>query len=76
MTANVVYEVFKALSPEEKVNFLTLVQNENNNSKKEKQGTEIKTKKILLTEKEARDYIFYSVFSKPKTQNRKKRKEN
>lgn len=63
MQANVVYEVYKCLSPEEKDNFLALVTNENKNCEK---PSIKKTKKIVLTQQEAREYLIKSIFSKPK----------
>lgn len=63
MQANVVYEVYKCLSPEEKDNFLALVQSENENCEK----PEIKkNQKIVITKQEAREYLIKSIFSKPK----------
>ncbi len=64
MKANVAYEVFKALSDEEKGNFMTLVQNDEFN-KKTIVSKRKRTKKVLITEKEAIDYLLKNVFSKP-----------
>lgn len=62
MKANVAYEVFKALSDEEKGHFMALVQNDEFNKKTIKRK---RTKKVLITEQEAIDYLLKNVFSKP-----------
>ena len=66
MKANVAYEVFKALSDEEKGYFMTLVQNDEFNKKTIKRK---RTKKVLITEQEAIDYLLKNVFSKPQKHN-------
>lgn len=64
MKANVVYEVFKVLSDEEKGHFMALVQNDEFN-KKTIVSKRKRTKKVLITEQEAIDYLLKNVFSKP-----------
>lgn len=66
MKANVAYEVFKALSDEEKGHFMALVQNDEFNKKTIKRK---RTKKVLITEQEAIDYLLKNVFSKPQKHN-------
>lgn len=66
MKANVAYEVFKALSDEEKGHFMALVQNDEFNKKTIKRK---RTKKVLITEQEAIDYLLKNVFSKPHKRN-------
>lgn len=63
MTANTVYEVFKALPPEERQKFIVLV-TENQTTSKTKLPT---TKKapITFTKQDAIDYLLATVF-KPK----------
>jgi len=68
MKASVVYEVYKALSDEEKGNFMTLVQNDEFNKKTDTRKRK-RTKKVLITEKEAIDYLLKNVFSKPQKHN-------
>ena len=67
MKANVVYEVYKALSDVEKGHFMALVQNDEFN-KKTITSKRKRTKKVLITEKEAIDYLLKNVFSKPQKQ--------
>lgn len=64
MKANVAYEVFKALSDEEKGHFMALVQNDEFN-KKTIVSKRKRTKKVLITKQEAIDYLLKNVFSKP-----------
>lgn len=68
MTANVVYEVFKALSEQEKGHFMTLVQNDGFNSSTPSKKRK-RTKKVLITEQDAMKYLLTSVFTKSKTHN-------
>jgi len=68
MKANVVYEVFKALSEEEKGHFMTLVQNDEFNLKTIVKK-ERRTKKVLITKQEAIDLLLKTVFSKPQKHN-------
>lgn len=68
MTANVVYEVFKALSEQEKGHFMALVQNDEFNSSKPPKKRK-RTKKVLLTEQDAMKYLLTSVFTKSKKNN-------
>ncbi len=64
MKANVVYEVFKALSDEEKGYFMTLVQNDDYNLRIVTPKNK-KTKKILISEQEATELLLKTIFSKP-----------
>jgi len=68
MKANVAYEVFKALSEEEKGHFMTLVQNDEFNLKTIVKK-ERRTKKVLITKQEAINHLLKTVFSKPKNHN-------
>ena len=68
MKANVAYEVFKALSDEEKGYFMTLVQNDEFNLRTIVQK-EKRTKKVLITKQEAIDLLLKTVFSKPQKHN-------
>lgn len=62
MTANVVYEVYKALSPEEKGSFIAMLQHEE--ILKQKSTKENKKSKAPISNQEARDYLLKNVFSK------------
>lgn len=64
MKANVAYEVFKALSDEEKGYFMTLVQNDEYNLRIVTQKNK-KTKKVLISEQEAIELLLKTIFSKP-----------
>ena len=64
MKANVVYEVFKALSDEEKGYFMTLVQNDDYNLRIVTPKNK-KTKKILISKQEATELLLKTIFSKP-----------
>lgn len=68
MKANVAYEVFKALSDEEKGYFMTLVQNDEYNLRIVTPKNK-KTKKILISEQEATELLLKTVFSKPHKRN-------
>lgn len=68
MKANVAYEVFKALSDEEKGYFMTLVQNDDYNLRIVTPKNK-KTKKILISEQEATELLLKTVFSKPQKRN-------
>lgn len=68
MKANVAYEVFKALSDEEKGYFMTLVQNDDYNLRIVTPKNK-KTKKILISEQEATELLLKTVFSKPHKRN-------
>ena len=68
MKANVAYEVFKALSDEEKGYFMTLVQNDEYNLRIVTPKNK-KTKKILISEQEATELLLKTVFSKPQKRN-------
>ena len=68
MKANVAYEVFKALSDEEKGYFMTLVQNDEYNLRIVTQKNK-KTKKVLISKQEAIELLIKTVFSKPKNRN-------
>lgn len=68
MKANVAYEVFKALSDEEKGYFMTLVQNDDYNLRIVTPKNK-KTKKILISEQEATELLLKTIFSKPQKRN-------
>lgn len=68
MKANVAYEVFKALSDEEKGYFMTLVQNDEYNLRIVTPKNK-KTKKVLISEQEAIELLLKTVFSKPQKRN-------
>ena len=68
MKASVAYEVFKALSDEEKGYFMTLVQNDEYNLRIVTPKNK-KTKKILISEQEATELLLKTVFSKPHKRN-------
>lgn len=68
MKANVAYEVFKALSDEEKGYFMTLVQNDEYNLRIVTPKNK-KTKKILISEQEATELLLKTIFSKPQKRN-------
>ena len=68
MKANVAYEVFKALSDEEKGYFMTLVQNDDYNLRIVTPKNK-KTKKILISEQEASELLLKTIFSKPQKRN-------
>ena len=63
MKASVAYEVFKALSDQEKGYFMTLVQNDEFNLKTILKK-ERRTKKVLITKQEAINHLLKTVFSK------------
>jgi hypothetical protein len=63
VTANTVYEVFKALSPEERQKLIVLV-TENQNTTRNK-APRTKKAKIEFTKQDAIDYLLATVF-KPK----------
>lgn len=65
MKANVAYEVFKALSNEEKGHFMALVQNDEFNLKKIIKNTR-NIKEKVITEHEAIDYLLKNIFTKNK----------
>lgn len=64
MTANVVYEVYKALSPEEKGSFIAMLQHEEILKQKIITKKENKKSKAPISNQEARDYLLKNVFSK------------
>jgi hypothetical protein len=64
MKANVAYEVFKALSDEEKGYFMTLVQNDEYNLRIVTPKNK-KAKKVLISEQEAIELLLKTIFSKP-----------
>lgn len=68
MKAKTAYEVFKALSDEEKGYFMTLVQNDEFNLRTIVQK-EKRIKKVLITKQEAIDLLLKTVFSKPQKHN-------
>ena len=68
MKANVAYEVFKALSDEEKGHFMALVQNDEFNLRIVVSKNK-KTKKVLISKQEAIELLIKTVFSKPKNRN-------
>ena len=68
MKANVAYEVFKALSDEEKGYFMTLVQNDEYNLRIVTPKNK-KTKKVLISKQEAIELLLKTVFSKPQKHN-------
>ncbi len=68
MKANVAYEVFKALSDEEKGHFMTLVQNDEYNMRIVTPKNK-KTKKVLISEQEAIELLLKTIFSKPQKRN-------
>ena len=68
MKANVAYEVFKALSDEEKGYFMTLVQNDEYNLRIVTPKNK-KTKRVLISEQEAIELLLKTVFSKPQKRN-------
>ncbi len=63
MKANVAYEVFKALSDEEKGFFMTLVQNDEYNLRIVTPKNK-KAKKVLISKQEAIELLLKTVFSK------------
>lgn len=65
MKANVAYEVFKALSDEEKGHFMTLVKNDEFNLRTIVKNTK-NIKEKVLTENEAIDYLLKNIFTKAK----------
>lgn len=67
MKANVAYEVFKALSDEEKGYFMTLVQNDEYNLRIVTPKNK-KIKRVLISEQEAIELLLKTVFSKPQKQ--------
>ena len=68
MKANVAYEVFKALSDEEKGHFMTLVQNDEYNPRIVTPKNK-KAKKVLISKQEAIELLLKTVFSKPQKRN-------
>lgn len=64
MKANVAYEVFKALSDEEKGYFMTLVQNDEYNLRIVTPKNK-KAKKVLISEQEAIELLLKTIFSEP-----------
>jgi hypothetical protein len=68
MKANVAYEVFKALSDEEKGYFMTLVQNDEYNLRIVTPKNK-KTKRVLISKQEAIELLLKTVFSKPQKRN-------
>lgn len=65
MKANVAYEVFKALSDEEKGHFMTLIKNDEFNLRTIVKNTK-NIKEKVLTENEAIDYLLKNIFTKAK----------
>ncbi len=63
MTANTVYDVFLALSPEEKEKFIVLVKEQEVKPKYD--FTKKKSKKVKFTKEDAIEYLLATVF-KPK----------
>lgn len=63
MTANTVYDVFLALSPEEKEKFIVLVKGQEVKPKYD--FTKKKNKKVKFTKEDAIEYLLATVF-KPK----------
>ena len=63
MTANTVYDVFQALSPEEKEKFIVLVKGQEEKPKYD--FTKKKSKKVKFTKEDAIEYLLATVF-KPK----------
>lgn len=68
MKAKTAYEVFKALSDEEKGCFMTLVQNDEFNLRIVVSKNK-KTKKVLISKQEAIERLIKTVFSKPQKHN-------
>lgn len=65
MKANVAYEVFKALSDEEKGHFMTLAKNDEFNLRTIVKNTK-NIKEKVLTEHEAINYLLKNIFTKAK----------
>lgn len=63
MTANTVYEVFLALSPEEREKFIVLVKGQEEKPKYDFRKQ--KSKKVKFTKEDAIEYLLATVF-KPK----------